>query len=130
MNSVNEIYILLGSSIIDNSPKHWSKAILTLEVQPKYSSYNGVFETPNRIQDVSVFDFPIEIGEAIISLHRITTNGGHNKRNKAKFTVTPDKQFEIEFIWDEEWQNEVDRKNSIEVAKDPSYIPPKWHWEK
>jgi len=129
MDTINEIYNMLGASVIDNSPESWIEGILRLEVQPKHSSYNGIYKTNKGDIDISVFDFPLETGDAIISLHKLTTEGGHNKWNKAKFTVTPDKKFDMEFVWDQEWQDEVDGYNRQEAEKDPNYIPPKWHWE-
>jgi hypothetical protein len=35
----------------------------------------------------------------------------------------------MEFIWDQEWQNEVDIYNRQEAQRDPNYKPPAWHWE-
>jgi len=130
MKTVNDIYNFLGHHIIRNAPFKWSEAVLSVEVLPGFSSYNGVYMTEQGTLNMNVFDFPIETGEYITALHKITTEGGHNKWNKGKFKVSSDRKFEVDFVWDEEWQQEIDERNRLEVQKDPTYKPPKWHWEK
>ena len=130
MKTVNDIYNVLGQSVVENAPDNWEKAILQIEVLQDFSSYNGFYITSKGKHEMSVFDFPVETGDYIRELHKIITKGGTNKWNKANFTVTPDKKFDMEFKWDQEWQDEVDENNRKQAEKDPKYVPPKWHWEK
>ncbi|MCL1670015.1 hypothetical protein M2T82_18285 [Elizabethkingia ursingii] len=58
---------------------------------------------------MDVHNFDADVDFAIMELHEITTEGGNNKWNKAIFTLTPDGDFDMEFIWDQELQNEIDR---------------------
>ena len=46
---------------------------------------------------------------ALMELHEITTEEGSNKWNQAIYTLTPDGKFDMEFIWDQELQDEIER---------------------
>lgn len=128
--TVNEVYNNLGSFLLDLLPKgEWSKAELILKIQPNMFGLSGKCYTSDNIISLRT-KFDDELEEKIIWLHATTTEGGYNKWNKAKFTITPDKKFDMEVIWDQEWQDEVDRYNREEAEKAPDYTPPKWHWEK
>lgn len=108
----------------------WTRAELNIEIQPKMlgmsgNSFNGEDQTNLRTR------YSKELGDQIKWLHEHTTEeGGNNKWNKALVHLTPNGKCEIKFIWDEEWQNEIDNYNNVEKELDPNYIPPKWHWEK
>jgi len=128
--TVNEVYNNLGSFLLDLLPKEeWSKAELNLKIQPKVVGMSGKCYTSDKTVSLRT-KFDDELEEMVKWLHATTTEGGNNKWNKAKFTITPDKKFDMEFIWDQEWQDEVDRYNREEAEKDHNYRPPKWHWEK
>ncbi len=94
--------------------RNWHKAILYIERQEKSvgfkSSYINEKDEEVRI-DTEVDYFT---SKAVQNLHKNTTNHTliHIKWNKAKFIITPDSEFEIEYIWDQEWQDEIDRSNS------------------
>jgi hypothetical protein len=128
--TVNEVYNSLGSFLLGLLPNgEWSKAELNLKIQPKVVGMSGKCYTP--VKEVSLrtkFDDALE--EKIKWLHTVTTEGGHNKWNKARFSITPDNNFNVDFFWDEKWQEEVDRYNKQEEERDHSYTRPKWHWEK
>ena len=111
MRTINNIYNLLGKSILENAPEKWSEALLYIEVLHDFSSYKGHYVTDKGNQDMSVFDFPIETGDCLRELCELTSNSSEQKWNKAKFVVTPDNQFDMEFIWDQHFQDEVDRFN-------------------
>ena len=46
---------------------------------------------------------------ALMELHSITTEGGSNKWNRAIYTLMPDGKFDMEFIGDQELQDEIER---------------------
>ena len=49
--------------------------------------------------------------QALHHLHQITTKGGHNRWNRAVFKLWPDGKFNMEFIWDQELHDEIERLN-------------------
>ena len=68
----------------------------------------GHYDLQGAFKSFALKEFPREIRTAIKELHEVTTNGDQNRWNRAKFTITPDKKIEIDFIWDQEWQDRVD----------------------
>lgn len=128
--TVNEVYNSLGRFLLGLLPAtEWLKAELNIEIQPKMIGMSGSCFTGSEKRSLRTKP-DNDIKEKINWLHATTTHGGHNKWNKAKFTITPDKKFDMEFFWDKEWQDKVDNYNRQEAERDPSYTPPKWHWEK
>ena len=63
----------------------------------------------DKVFDLYVQNFDPEVDFAIMELHKITTEGGKNKWNRAVFSVQPDGAFDMEFIWDQELQDEIER---------------------
>lgn len=111
-NTVEEIYTFIGQTMVDNLDIEWNQAVLNMKVIEGVVGYNGgVTDADNEFTSFSLRKFPRETRKAIKKLHQITTEGGHNRWNKAKFTMDANHKFEIEFIWDQEYQDEVDRLN-------------------
>lgn len=126
---INKVYnnlgaFLLGSGLEDN----WIKAELRIKIQPMMIGYSGKCYTEDQSITFRA-RLDRDLRNQITWLHELTTKGGHNKWNKAVFTITPDKKFDMEFIWDVEWQTDVDENNRQAELDDPSYMAPKWHWE-
>lgn len=88
-------------------------------MEQSYSKYSGddtyvdttgeYLDSNDVAQSLDVHNFDADVDFAIMELHEITTEGGNNKWNKAIFTLTPDGGFDMEFIWGQELQNEIDR---------------------
>ncbi|RNL55907.1 hypothetical protein [Pedobacter jejuensis] len=104
--TVDEIYEKIGYSItnaikVDN----WNKAQLALEVVGDSVDFKGYLNENEK------FDAPggFSLAKSILNLHEITTEGGNNKWNRAIFTLFSTGKFDMEFIWDQELQDEVER---------------------
>lgn len=112
-STVEEIYNFIGQCIYDNLPTdEWLLATLNIEVDKGYAGFDGEFTSmDNQTKNMSLRNFPDDFDDAIHRLYEITTEGGHNRWNKAKFTMDANHKFEIEFIWDQEQQDEVDELN-------------------
>ena len=57
------------------------------------SDYNGGYEILKKIDE----------------LHKITTEGGHNKWNRLEYKLTSDGEMDLDFIWDQELFDEIER---------------------
>lgn len=127
--NLNDVYTSLANFLLELiAEKEWQKVELNLKIQPKVTGMSGKCYTSDKVISLRTkFDDNIE--SQIIWLHLTTTNKGNNKWNKAVFTLYPDNQFKIEYIWDAEYQAEVDKYNQEAMEEDPSYEAPKWHWE-
>jgi hypothetical protein len=128
--TVNEVYKNLASFLLSILPEgNWQKAELDIEIQPGMVGLSGTGyypteQVPLRTKSTS------ELKDQIRWLHALTTEGGTNKWNRAKFIFKPDNSFALEFEWDEAWQSKVDYYNEEARKNNPSYTPPKWPWEK
>ena len=111
--TVDEIYLNIGQGISAAiEDENWNNAVLNLElVGTGVVGYNGSYSVNNEQHSLPVRQIPREIKNWVRELHKITTEGDHNKWNKATYTLSSDGQFDIEFIWDQELNDEIERLN-------------------
>ena len=110
MKTVDEIYLAIRNNINDVIKENWGTAILKFEVIGDMVSNQGTYvneKGENKQIDVDELDF--ELTFDLLDLHAITTEGGANKWNRAVYTLTPDGKFDMEFIWDQALQDEIER---------------------
>ena len=129
MKTLDEIYHAIGEEILNNIPEgEWSEAVLHIEIQPRATTTSAHYLKNNKIIYFE-FDPEDDCSDLVVELHKITTKGGSNKWNKATFTLYADYSFDMEFEWDQAYQDEVDRYNDEAEAEHPCYKRPRWHWE-
>lgn len=117
--TVNEIYRYLGQRLYDSIPetiKNWDKALIQAERLDKYFSASAKLLIKDSEINLANFEPGWEMSRYVHQLHAITTEGGHNRWNKLEFTLFPDFKFDLQFIWDQEWQDEVDGYNNNSKA--------------
>jgi hypothetical protein len=106
METVDQIYEKLAKAIIDSITKpDWHKAELHLEVIGSSVDFKGYLNENERLNAPGGFS----LAKSVLNLHSITSLGGNNTWNRAIFTLTPDGEFNMEFIWDQDLQDEVER---------------------
>lgn len=104
--TVDEIYAKLAQSILGNiGTDTWDKAQLHLEVIGTSVDFKGYLNAGERFNAPGGF----LLAKAVLELHAITTEGGRNRWNRAVFTLFPDGKFDMQFIWDQELQDEIVR---------------------
>ena len=109
--TVDEIYLKIAKEIFDAiEDANWSSATLRIElVGDGVVGYTGEYIKENDQKDISIRKISREMRNWVRDLHAITTEGGANKWNRAVYTLTPDGKFDMEFIWDQELQDEIER---------------------
>lgn len=109
--TVGEIYLLIAQNIASSiQSEDWKKSYSKYSGDDTYVDTTGEYLDSNNVaQLLDVHNFDTDVDFAIMELHEITTESGNNKWNKAIFTLTPNGDFDMEFIWDQELQNEIDR---------------------
>jgi len=108
--TIDKIYESIAQEINKVINDNWEKAVLNIEFEGDgVVGYNGDYETNAEKKDLDVFEISHDISNWIRKLHQITTEGGNNKWNRAIFTLFPTGKFDIEFIWDEELDQEIER---------------------
>jgi len=109
--TVDEIYSSIGQSILSSiEDGNWTKARLDIEiVGDGVVGYSGEYEIIGDIKDISVRKISRDIRNWVRELHKITTEGESNKWNRAVFSLTPDGKFDMNFIWDQALQDDIER---------------------
>jgi hypothetical protein len=114
--TVNDVYSHLGEKIINAIPpniSNWEKSIMTVHRQEGYIATGAIVIVNGNIIPLDDLDAGFYTSQYIHELHTITTEGGHNRWNKLEFTLFPDGKFDLQFIWDQEWQDEIDGYNNV-----------------
>ena len=104
--NVSEIYTRIGQRIVDSIEDKWINAELHIEYVGSVktilnyshndeSKNTGLIDSFKNMRDIK-------------KLHEITTENPKNKWNRAVFSIKPDGDFDMEFIWDQELQDKVE----------------------
>ena len=110
MKTVDKIYESIATNISTVINGEWVKAKLDIEVIGEMVSFTGNYlNNKNETKQIDVDEFDFQLTFDVLELHKITTEGGNNKWNRAVFSVQPDGAFDMEFIWDQELQDEIER---------------------
>lgn len=109
--TVDEIYLNIAQSISNAIEQdNWTQARLNIEiVADGVIGYTGEYQVDNATLDMSIRKIPRDIRNWIRELHQITTDGGNNRWNKANFTLNHDGKFDMEFIWDQELEDQIEK---------------------
>jgi hypothetical protein len=110
--TAGEIYNAIGQTISDSISEDWSEATLHIDRLDKYVSLIGSYVSGNgetKRLDHALFGY--KFSKLIHRLHEITTEGGSNKWNKLQFRVMSAGQFQLDFKWDQDFQDQIDKHN-------------------
>ena len=109
----SEIYDLLANNVLDSVEKisNWHEAGLRIKRLEGNVGFEGFYI--NQVGAAIDIDSNASwaTAKAVHELHAFTQHLGNTKWNRAIFKVTREGKFNVEFIWDQELQDEVDRYN-------------------
>lgn len=106
---IEEIYHVIGQSIVDSIDTDWENSILRITYTGNSIEYNLDYWDNDPIEKDSDYNGGYEIMKKIEELHKITTEGGNNKWNKIEFKLSSDGKMNLEFIWDQELFDDLER---------------------
>jgi hypothetical protein len=110
MKTVDEIYQAIAENINAVIQEEWKTAELKIEAIGEMVSNMGTYiNGADEEKQIDVDEFDFQLTFDILELQKMTTEGGNNKWNRAIFTLTSNGKFDMEFIWDQELQDEVER---------------------
>lgn len=113
MKTINQIFESLGQNIVDNLEEGWSEAEIHIKVLPDFSSYKGYYTQNGERFSIKVSNFSPDTGDNLRDLNVLTAREGQERWNKAVFKISSDHEFDIQFIWDQDLQNEIDRNQQV-----------------
>ena len=114
--TVNEIYTYIGQKLFDSIPEElegWEKAVMHCKRLDRFFTGGGkLFIDGSKEIRLDKFEAGWEMSRYIHQLYEITTEGNTNRWNRLEFTLFSNFQFDLQFVWDQELQDEVDGFNS------------------
>jgi len=106
---IEEIYKSLAIGIIANINSKWDKAHLYTEFFEDAAEFKGEYTLDNKTNFFEVSD---QAFDDFDELYQITTEDSDNKWNRAIYSLEPTGKFNIEFEWDQELADEIERLNN------------------
>jgi len=110
---MEEIFELFGQGLADAIPssQKYMKAILNIMRIDKVAEFNGYLIDKQDKKINLEIKLAYTHAKAVHKLHEITQSHPleHRNWNRAIFTLYPDGKFEIEYIWDQELQDEIEK---------------------
>lgn len=107
----------------------WNILVVEIELQPNFIGISG-FCITNQDKRISLRTRTDDHFDDIIKSYHIYNSDINNKWNKINFSLNLNRSESLSFIWDQEYQNEIDELNLTAKKQNPDYVLPKWHWEK
>lgn len=109
-----EIYKVFANLLIDSIQQiRFQKAWINIEYASDVSSIDGEYiDGLGILKDLNL-ETEIQHFDAVANLKLFTQSHPlqHKNWNRAKFTLYPNGKFDIEYIWDQELQDQVDKYN-------------------
>jgi len=110
-----EIFNEIAISIIDVLPQgeQFTHAVLEIKRLPGNVGFTGYYFTPEEVKKwLNIFSLRLD-SQCIEDLYQITQTQPpiHVNWNRAKYTLYPEGKMNIEYIWDQALQDEVDKYN-------------------
>lgn len=110
MKTVDEIYAAIATNIVDALKEDWISATVNFEVLDGMVGYDGSYVSgAGQEGQIDVDEFDLQLTSDLLELHGITTAGGNNRWNRAVFALEPQGKFDMQFVWDQELHDEVER---------------------
>jgi len=111
---MEEIFKKLATKLIEDiGDVQWEKVILDLIRLEGSVRFSAIFINESQSSDLEV-SFGFWEARDVHKLYNITQSepAVHTNWNRAKYTLFPDGKMEMEYIWDQELQDEVDGYNN------------------
>jgi len=105
---IDEIYQSIAVGISKNIDGQWDKSLLLVEFFDGAANFKGEFYFQNEKKYFRVDDDAFDDFEEI---YEITTENSENKWNRAIFSLELTGSFNLEFEWDQELADEIERLN-------------------
>jgi len=109
--TIDELYLDIAQRIINTIDKEWTEATIDFQYLGDAGEFTGRYITSNSDHE-NDFKVGFKTYKDFKTIHSITTEGDSNQWNRAKFKLTPDNKFSIDFEWDQSLADEVARLNN------------------
>ncbi|PCM43910.1 immunity protein YezG family protein [Marinobacter sp. ANT_B65] len=104
--TVDELYHEIAQGIVDAIDGEWQSAEVNFEYTGDSGEFDCVYVKEGGEQNLD-FDVEFPTYKAFKAIHEITTEGGSNPWNRAKFVLERSGKFSIDFEWDQQLEDEI-----------------------
>ena len=105
-NDLGNLYYSIAQELAKSVLEKWEKIILDIEFFGDAAEFEAQYITSNGMK---YFITPDSVFDYFKELNSMTTENQKNNWNRAKFTLEPDGNFDIEFEWDQGLADEIER---------------------
>jgi hypothetical protein len=100
----------LAKAIFDSIESDWEVAKVRVKYTPISREWTGFIKRPGEAewQDGGEIDFPNDFKHQLNAFHEYTEKNGFKKWNVITFTISESAKFDIEFLWDQEFQDQYE----------------------
>lgn len=106
---LDKVFNLIGHDINESIKEPWASAELKIQADSTYVDLNGFYINKEKNKKyINVHVFGPDVKFAIMELNE-SMSGTKHKWNRAIFKMWPDNKFDMEFIWDQELFDEIER---------------------
>ncbi|MBU2894362.1 antitoxin YezG family protein [Colwellia sp. D2M02] len=110
MRTIDDIYMGIAQHLIAQLNDSWKECKIETEFFEDAAEFDVTYvSTRNETIDLTA---GYNLFKLFKELHKITTENSDNKWNKAKYTLEPTGKFNIDFEWDQELADEIERLNN------------------
>ncbi len=106
---IQEIYSSIADGIANSIKNDWETASIEIEWFGDAGDFSGNYKVG---VSVNYFEVDDSIFDDVEELHEITTENDSNKWNRAVFNLKPTGEFNIDFSWNQELADEIERLNN------------------
>lgn len=109
--NIDDIYLSIAKNIVSSIESNWELAQINFEYYGSAAEYHGRFYQVGS-DEAQNFKVGYSTYKLFKKLHGITTENDSNKWNRAVFNLKPTGEFNIDFSWDQELADEIERLNN------------------
>ena len=106
---VNDLYQEIATNIHKCIPEAWDNAVLDIEAADGTMEFNGNYCSVAAPETLKNLEVNYNTFKLFKKLRKVTTENQKNNWNRAKFTLLSDGEFTIEFKWDQELADEIEK---------------------
>jgi hypothetical protein len=109
MRSIDNIYVDIAQFLTEQINCSWKICCVEVEFFGDAAEFDATFT--NNSNEIIDLESGYKLFILFQELHEITTENDSNNWNRAVFNLKPTGEFNIDFSWDQELADEIERLN-------------------
>ncbi|MBW8186309.1 immunity protein YezG family protein [Shewanella nanhaiensis] len=107
METIDSIYTAIAQHMLNQIDEEWSGCKVDVEFFEGAAEFDTSYISEQGVECDLKGGYPLF--KLFKELHELTTDNQDNKWNRAKFSLEPSGKFNMEFEWDQELADEIER---------------------